>query len=174
MGRFQPFHRGHLELVRSVQRATGGRPLLLVIGSAEQAFTWENPFTAGERFEMISGALAEAGIPGVTIVPVADIGRHALWVRYLEGLLPRFDRVYTHNPLTRLLFERAGYAVESPPMYHRATLEGAKVRVALAAGRGATALLPPSVARYLAELKARERLLELRPSAGGRPRGAGT
>ncbi len=88
--------------------------LLIGIGTREESYTAENPFTAGERFEMIDRALREAHVTGVEIVPVADIRRHALWVRYLEGLLPPFREVYTNNPLTRLLFEKAGYPVESP------------------------------------------------------------
>ena len=136
----------------------------MVIGSAEQAFTWSNPFTAGERFEMIDRALSEAHLGDVAIVPVVDISRHALWVRYLEGLLPKFDRVYSHNPLTVLLFRRAGYPTESPPQIARARLEGARIRDRLARGQDVRSLLPPAVARYLEEIRATERLAALRPS----------
>ena len=139
-----------------------------MIGSAEQAYTWENPFTAGERFEMIDRALSEAGVSGVTIVPVPDLSRHALWVRYLEALLPPFDRVYSHNPLTLLLFERAGYATESPPLVDRATLEGAQIRARIARGESVRPLLPPAVDQYLREIGAADRLSRLRSGAGSR------
>lgn len=169
VGRFQPFHRGHLEVVRRIRAERPRAGLLLPIGSAEQSFTRENPFTAGERFEMIERALREAGIDRVAIVPVADIQRHAQWVRYLEGLLPPFDRIYTHNRLTELLFARAGYPVERPPLLNRRRFEGARIRVALARGRGWTSAVPPAVGRYLEEIDApaRLRLLEDR----GTPRG---
>jgi len=167
VGRFQPFHRGHLELVRGILAERPEADLLVAIGSAEQAFTWENPFTAGERYEMIDRALGEAHLGRCAIVPVPDISRHALWVRYLEGLLPAFDRVYTHNPLTHLLFERAGYAVASPPLFERERHEGARVRTLLAEGKEVADLLPPAVDAYLRELNAADRLRRLRP-AGGR------
>jgi len=172
VGRFQPFHRGHLELIRAVRRRSPKERLLVVIGSAEQAFTWSNPFTAGERFEMIERALAEAHLAEVAVVPVVDISRHALWVRYLEGLLPKFDRVYSHNPLTVLLFRRAGYPTESPPLIARAKLEGVRIRDRLARGLDVRSLLPPAVADYLQEIRATERLAALRPSERRRRRPA--
>lgn len=166
VGRFQPFHRGHLELVRSV--TTGRRPdrLIVGIGSAEQSHTWENPFTGGERFEMIARALEEAHLGEAVIVPVADIHRHALWVRYLEGLLPKFDRVYSNNPLTILLFEQAGYATASPPLVQRSRFEGVRIRERLAGGASVDALVPPAVSAYLREIRAGERLKALRPARG--------
>ncbi len=164
VGRFQPFHRGHLGLVRQVLDRTPRARLLLVIGSAEQSYTWENPFTAGERFEMIDRALAEARLDRVDVVPVADISRHALWVRYLEGLLPPFDRVYSHNPLTVHLFERAGYATESPGWIDRPHLEGARIRERLARGEEVRPLVPPAVAGFLREVGGAERLRLLRPA----------
>jgi nicotinamide-nucleotide adenylyltransferase len=168
VGRFQPFHRGHLELIREIHRHRG-EELLVVIGSAEQSYTWENPFTAGERYEMIDRALREARIDRVAIVPVPDISRHGMWVRYLETLLPKFDRVYSHNPLTRLLFERAGYPVRSPPLYRRSVLEGSRLRERLARGESLARYVPPAVGRYLEEVHAADRLAGLRPD---RRRGA--
>jgi nicotinamide-nucleotide adenylyltransferase len=168
VGRFQPFHRGHLALVRQALERTPRRRLLVAIGSAEQSYTWENPFTGGERFEMVARALEEARLERVDIVPVADISRHALWVRYLEGLLPPFDRIYSHNPLTVHLFERAGYAVASPPLVDRAHLEGAQIRRRLALGRPVRALVPPAVDRFLREVKASARLRLLSPARPAR------
>jgi len=168
VGRFQPFHSGHLGLVSAIRAAAPDRDLLIGIGSAEQSYTAENPFTGGERFEMIAAALREAGVDGVAIVPIPDIRRHALWVRYLEGLLPPFDRVYTNNPLTRLLFEKAGYAVESPPLIDRRRFEGASIRERLAAGGSVRDRVPPAVDRYLRTLDAAARLRAIR-SAAARP-----
>ena len=168
VGRFQPFHAGHLGTVRRLRTEASDEELIVAIGSAEQSYTWENPFTASERFEMIARALAEASIDGVLVVPVADIHRHALWVRYLEGLLPEFGRVYTNNPLTRLLFEKGGYRVERPPLLDRTRLEGRKLRELLASGRPLGNRVPRSVARYLAEIDAAGRLALLRGAATAR------
>ncbi len=167
VGRFQPFHLGHLGLVTEIQRAHPGTGLLVVIGTAEESYTWTNPFTAGERIEMAERALREADIPGTQVLPLPDIRRHAQWVAYVESMVPAFDRIYTNNPLTRLLFEEAGYEVEGTRLLHRQKFEGAHIRACLAADQGWRPLVPPSVADYLSELGAPARLAMLRPSSGG-------
>jgi len=167
IGRFQPFHKGHLEVVRKVRADRPTAPLLIGVGTADESYTWENPFTAGERVEMIERALAEAKVEHAVLVPIADISRHALWVNYLEALLPTFDRVYTNNPLTRLLFERSGYLVESPPLFDRARFEGVRIREQLAEGGAWKDAVPPSVATYLEEIGAPARLQVLK-QAGSR------
>ncbi len=171
IGRVQPFHRGHLEVVRRVRADRPTAPVLIGVGSAEESYTWENPFTAGERLEMIGLALAEAKVDGTLLVPIMDISRHALWVNYLEALLPTFDRVYTNNPLTRLLFERAGYLVESPPLFDRERFEGARIREQLAEGSGWKDAVPPAVAAYLDEIGAPARLHVLKQTASRIGRG---
>ncbi|EQD64400.1 nicotinamide-nucleotide adenylyltransferase, partial [mine drainage metagenome] len=144
-------------------------PLLVAIGTAEESYTWRNPFTAGERFEMIDRAARAANLSGVEIVPLPDIRRHAQWVAYAESMLPPFERVYSNNPLTRLLFERAGYAVEAPPLRDRARFEGAQIRARLAEDRGWRPLVPPATADYLGSIGAPARLRLLRPAGAPGP-----
>ena len=158
VGRFQPFHRGHLQVISELRRSHPDQQLLLVIGSAQESYTLENPFTAGERVEMMLRALAEARLDACLPVPVADIHRHAEWVAYLRGLLPPFDIVYTNNPLTRMLFEREKIRVESPPLIDRDRFQGVVVRRRIVEGGPWAELVPPAVARYLEEIGAPERL----------------
>ncbi len=165
VGRFQPFHEGHLAVVRELRAARPDDELILGVGSAQESYTWTNPFSSRERLEMISRALGEARVDRVLAIPIPDIQRHALWVRYVESLVPPFGRVYTNNPLTRLLFEEGGYSVEGPTLVDRARFEGATVRARLAEDREWTALVPPAVARYLDEIRAPARLAVLRAGA---------
>jgi nicotinamide-nucleotide adenylyltransferase len=172
VGRFQPFHRGHASVAAEIRQQRPSETLLLGIGSAQESYTWQNPFTAGERYEMIERALGRKNVGAWLALPIPDIERHAQWVAYVESLLPRFERVYTNNALTRLLFERAGYTVESPPMYDRAHLEGAHIRELLASGGDWAALVPPSVEEYLLSIRAPDRLALLaknEPAKGPRP-----
>jgi nicotinamide-nucleotide adenylyltransferase len=166
IGRYQPFHLGHLAVVREIRGARPDDALLLGVGSAQASYSWSNPLTAGERAELIEAALDEAEIRGVTVVPIPDIDRHALWVAHVESLLPRFERVYTNNPLTRTLFERAGYAVTNPALVDRERFEGARVRTALAEGHGWKELVPPAVARLLGDWQVPQRLAMLRSGSG--------
>src|SRR5207245_2773190 len=63
VGRFQPFHRGHLATVRRILETND--EIIVGIGSAQYSHTGENPFTAGERYEMIKRALDAEEIDGV-------------------------------------------------------------------------------------------------------------
>jgi nicotinamide-nucleotide adenylyltransferase len=164
IGRFQPFHLGHLAVVREIRTTHPDQALVLGVGSAQASYSWKDPFTAGERLEMIAAALEEASIREVVAVPVPDIDRHALWVAHVESLLPSFQRVYTNNPLTRVLFERAGYPVERPKLVDRERFEGEHVRAALASDAGWRELVPSAVAQRLTDLGATERLRLLRGS----------
>jgi nicotinamide-nucleotide adenylyltransferase len=175
IGRFQPFHEGHRSLVAAIHARRPEETLILGIGSAQESFTWKNPFTSSERFEMIDRALAGQEVGRVHIVPVADIQRHAQWVDYLVNLLPPFQRVYTNNPLTRSLFERAKCDVESPALVERGRFEGVHVRERLALDLDWKPLVPPSVAAYLLEIEAPRRLKmlqerETRPEPRPEPR----
>ena len=51
IGRFQPFHTGHAELIRHAFSIS--KKVLVVVGSAYQPRTFKNPFTENERAEMI-------------------------------------------------------------------------------------------------------------------------
>lgn len=166
VGRFQPFHRGHLQVVSDLRCSRPDQKLLIVIGSAQDSYTLENPFTAGERVEMIQRALAEARVDGCLPVPVADIHQHAQWVAYLRGLLPPFDIVYTNNPLTRMLFEREKVRVESPPLIDRDRFQGVVVRRRIIEGGQWAELVPPAVAQYLEEIGAPERMRRIAQRAG--------
>lgn len=54
IGRFQPFHNAHVEIIR--RAATMTKKLLVIVGSANQPRTFKNPFTEDERTGMIVGA----------------------------------------------------------------------------------------------------------------------
>ena len=51
VGRFQPFHLGHLGAIKAVLKEID--EFVIVIGSAQYSHNSNNPFTAGERLVMI-------------------------------------------------------------------------------------------------------------------------
>lgn len=78
VGRFQPFHDAHAQLLR---RALAAAPrCIVVIGSAHQARTPKNPFTWTERAEMIRLALPPAERARVECVPMRDYYDERRWV----------------------------------------------------------------------------------------------
>lgn len=165
VGRFQPFHKGHLAMVEEL----AGRfdEVVLVVGSAQKSHTLDNPFTAGERIEMVRAATADAGVDNAVVVAVPDLHRNALWVHHVETYIPRVDVVVTHNPLPARLFSEAGYDVEQPAMTDRERFEGARVRQALLEDAGWEDLVPPAVARLVKEFDGTERLRDVEGGSGG-------
>lgn len=167
IGRFQPFHRGHLAVVQAARHQRPLAPVILGVGSAQAAYTPADPFSAGERVEMIDLALREAGLSEVTVVPIPDIHRHALWVSHVVALVPQFDLLLTNNPLTRLLFERAGVTVESVPWVERARFQGAVIREAMRQEEPWESAVPPAVGKFLTALGGPARVRMLGPEAAG-------
>jgi nicotinamide-nucleotide adenylyltransferase len=171
VGRFQPFHRGHLSVIRWARARRPNEMLLLGIGSAQESHTWTNPFTAGERWEMISAALEEAKVDRWAAFPIPDIQRHSQWVAYVASLLPRFEHVYTHNPLTKVLFEEAGYAVETPPLERRRLWQGDTIRRRISSGAVWKSLVPPAVGRWIERARGPERIRLIAPEKRREHRG---
>lgn len=69
IGRFQPFHNAHLEIVK---RATAlCDKLIIVVGSSRQPRTYKNPFTFEERRNMIRFATAGLSLQ-IAIEPNTD------------------------------------------------------------------------------------------------------
>jgi len=91
VGRFQPFHFGHLHAIRTILQEVD--ELILVVGSAQMSHEPNNPFTAGERIEMIQSALDVAAIDRMEylIIPLPDAPAHRVWVSQVESQIPRFD-----------------------------------------------------------------------------------
>lgn len=134
---------------------------MVVVGSAQASYTPENPFTAGERIEMLLAALEPLEVRNVLLVPLADLHRHGEWVAYVESFVPPFDLVVTNNPLTRLLFGRAGYQVRSGTLVDRSVCRATRIRARLAKGESVDDAVPAPVLRILRRIKATARLRQL-------------
>ncbi|HZY46970.1 MAG TPA: nicotinamide-nucleotide adenylyltransferase [Candidatus Bathyarchaeia archaeon] len=161
VGRFQPFHLGHLEAVKYILGKTN--ELVIVVGSAHDSHTLENPFTAGERITMIRLSLREAGVDAnrYTVLPLPDAEFHKVWVAHLLSQTPSFDVVFTNEPLTGRLLKEAGMRVEKIPMFNRTTYSATGVRKRILGGGNWEELLPKSVAAYVKQIRGEERMKEI-------------
>ncbi|MCS7120459.1 MAG: nicotinamide-nucleotide adenylyltransferase [Nitrososphaerota archaeon] len=163
-GRFQPFHLGHLEAVKHILGEAS--EVIIMVGSALQSHTLRNPFTSGERIFMIRLALNEAGVDPSRyyIIPVMDLKIHSIWVSHVCSLVPKFDVVYSNEPLTRRLFIEAGFITKPIPFFQRELCSATEIRQRMLNDWGWEDLLPRSVARYIREIKGVERLRDLAKS----------
>ena len=161
VGRFQPFHLGHLGAIKAVLKEVD--ELVIVIGSAQYSHNINNPFTAGERLVMIRRALQEAKVDysRLWIVPVPDVHLHMLWVSAVEGYTPKFNVCYSNEPLTQRLFMEAGYPVKSIPLFDRKLYMSTIVREKMLKGDSWTELVPKSVANFIKEIDGVNRVRDL-------------
>lgn len=161
IGRFQPPHRGHIEVSKQILREVD--ELIVGIGSAQESHTSENPFTAGERVLMLTHALAEAEIDlsRVHLIPIPDVNNNAIWVSHVLSLSPPFEIVYSGNPLVRRLFKEAGFKTRKPPMFKRKEYWGTEIRDRMVKGGRWEELVPKTVLEVMREIKAVDRLKDL-------------
>jgi len=161
VGRFQPFHKGHLEVVKRILKEVD--ELVIIVGSSQYSHRLDNPFTAGERITMIRKALQEEEIPlsRIWIIPVPDVHRHALWVSEIVCHSPKFDVVYANEPLTHRLFVEAGFRVKKMPFIKREVYLATEIRKRMLTEENWKELVPSSVAKFIEEIDGDARLREL-------------
>ncbi|MFQ5918582.1 MAG: nicotinamide-nucleotide adenylyltransferase [Thermoplasmata archaeon] len=159
VGRFQPFHFGHLSMVKSLVREFD--EVVVILGSSQASHTPKNPFSLEERTRMLRESFQAEGLEAVQIVPLRDVGDHAAWLEELVTLAPAFEAVVSHDGLTRHLFEQAGYEVLDRALLDRDTLSGTEVRRRIRAGEHWGELVPPAVRAIVREIEGVDRIRSL-------------
>jgi nicotinamide-nucleotide adenylyltransferase len=149
IGRFQPFHDGHEQLVADITEEVD--ELVVGIGSAGDSHSVRNPFTAGERVMMITKTLEALDITTYA-VPIEDLNRNSVWVSHVRSMSPRFDVAYSNNPLVIRLFEEAGVAVRQTGMFNREELKGSEIRQQMIRGGDWERFVPEPVEEVIEEI----------------------
>ena len=160
-GRFQPFHKGHLEVVKWALYKIGFEELVFLIGMASENYTPRNPFTAGERIEMIRLSLKDSGIPLERIITatIRTLETSVGSVYYVLSYVPRVEVLLTRNPVISKIFIDAGIKVMKPPVFNRDEWRGERIRRLIALGDpGWKDTVTPSTAEYIEEIGGVERI----------------
>ena len=152
VGRFQPFHLGHLNAVKFASNKVD--MLWIIIGSAQKSHEPTNPFTAGERLVMIKMTLdGEKVDPKKWLaVPVNDVNDHSRWVDQIDMLVPRYDVVFTNDPFSTMLFRKHKKRVVKVPMLKRKFLSATEVRRRIANNENWKELVPRQVAEMIKQI----------------------
>lgn len=144
IGRFQPFHRGHLHAVSYALNEVSR--LLLGIGSSDRSREPSNPFTASERRSMILNSLDASARERVEIHEIPDVHNHMRWMETIREALPEFGIVFTNDGLTAGLYRREGTPVSGIPFLDRPHLSGTAVRERISSDSPWEHLVPPGTA----------------------------
>ena len=128
IGRFQPFHLGHLELVRQILDEND--EIIIIIGSSQANYTIKNPFTAGERVWMIRNSLIESKVDmsKVFLVNAIDDENNVKWLSNIRSVSPPFRAIYTGNNFVKTLLKRETVIIKEPKLFEGNLLKGTVIR----------------------------------------------
>jgi nicotinamide-nucleotide adenylyltransferase len=146
IGRFQPFHYGHLATVKFALKEVDH--LYILVGSSQKSHEIHNPFTAGERIVMIRNALMDERIDTgrYLIIPIPDAVGHSVWTAFIDQVVLEYDLVLSSDRLTLQLFRERGVKAIEPPLKDRAKYSATEVRRRIMQGEDWEALVPGPVA----------------------------
>lgn len=166
IGRFQPFHNGHLLVVKRILEEN--ERVIMVIGSAEKNFLPGNPLTAGERIQLIEAALKEAKIPAekYLLIPIRNVNNYAIWVNHINVFVPPYTKLYTGSEIVQACYEgkyskshRTNKIGPEIIMLDRELgISATKIREAITEDKDWESMIPKAVVKLLKEWEIPQRL----------------
>lgn len=159
IGRFQPFHLGHLEAIHfalsKVERLWVG------LGSSNKPRQKSNPFSADERQQMILSSINDIVRNKIDIFFIPDLDNHQKWANMVKIIVPKFDAVFTNDDLTRHIYSRQQIDVISIPFVNRKDLSGTNIRDLIVNDQKWEHLVPAGTRQFLLNIGAKTRLKNL-------------
>ena len=159
IGRFQPFHLGHLNAVLFGLSRTEN--LFIGIGSSNKSNERKNPFSAEERTEMIISSIESSMIDRLKIFDIPDVDNHEKWTFEIDQIVPKYDVVFTNDEFTKTLFERRKIDVIPVVLKDREKFSGTNVRQLITDDKNWQDLVPRGTRKVLDKINAKERLKNL-------------
>jgi len=159
IGRFQPFHKGHLEAVKIGLSKVDN--LWIGIGSSNKSNEKRNPFTADERKEMILSSLDSQTLKRVKIFFVPDTGDHEKWTYHVDSIVPPYDLVFSNDEFTLTLYKKRGKSVFEVPLLKRDIISGTNIREMIVTGKNWQDLVPEGTKQVLLKVDAKNRLTKI-------------
>jgi len=159
IGRFQPFHLGHLDAVLfGLSRIEN---LFIGIGSSNKSNERKNPFSAEERTEMIISSIESSMIYRFKIYNIPYVYYHEKWTFEIDQIVPKFGAVFTNDEFTKTLFEKRKIDVIPVVLKDREKFSGTNIRKLIADDKNWQDLVPQGTRKVLDKLNAKEHLKNL-------------
>ncbi len=169
IGRFQPFHLGHLNTVKiALERA---ERLILVLGSHMAAANIRNPWSSQERERMICRSLSPEDVARITFVPIRDrLYSDNLWLTEVQQKILDLTE---ESPSLALIGHRkdlSAYYLDMFPQWayiesgNYANLNSTEIRADYFAGLDPSSYypkIPLGIAQSLEEFRATDRYQQL-------------
>ena len=149
IGRFQPLHNGHLEVIKWI--SAQAKEIVVVIGSMQESGTASNPLDYAERKEMVEKTLSVSGIKNFKIFGLPDFLNDVAWGKKLSEILktePAKLLLVTQNDWSAACAGKTGIAVSGHPMFGQG-LTATQVRQSVAAAMPWKEMVPSAVSEFL-------------------------
>ena len=159
IGRFQPFHLGHLDALRFALSKVD--KLWIGLGSSNKPLQKNNPFSAEERKEMILSSIDEFMKPRIQIYFIPDLENHIKWIELIDTLVPKFDIIFSNDELTSHLYSKRDIEVLSIPFVKRDILSGTNIRDMIISNQTWEDFVPEGTKIFLSKTSAKQRLKNL-------------
>jgi nicotinamide-nucleotide adenylyltransferase len=156
IGRFQPFHLGHLEAFRFALSKVD--KLWIGIGSSNKPLEKNNPFNPDERKEMILLSINDSIRNRIQIFYLPDMENHEKWIENIDTIVPEFDVVFTNDKLTQSLYSDRGKKIIEVIFKEREILSGTNIREKIKSDQNWQSLVPEGTKTVLDKIGANNRL----------------
>ena len=157
IGRFQPFHKGHLHVAKSLSKKYD--KIIIGIGSSQEKNTKNNPFSYNERKAMISKTLKNNKIKNFSIYPVPDLYDDYKWTDYIVKKIPKFYIAYSGNEWTIRCFRK--HKIRAQKIRLVKGISSTKIREMMAKKRNWQKLVPREVAKFATGISITEKIRNL-------------
>ena len=159
IGRFQPFHLGHLEALQFALSKVD--KLYVGLGSSNKPVEKNNPFTAEQRKEMILSSIDDLMKEKISIYFIPDVDNHIRWIEKIDTIVPKFDIIFSNDDLTKHLYSKRNIQVLSIPFLNRESLSGTNIRDLIISDQKWDNLVPTGTRNFLERTGAKEHLKNL-------------
>ncbi|MDI6807172.1 MAG: nicotinamide-nucleotide adenylyltransferase [Candidatus Aenigmarchaeota archaeon] len=151
IGRFQPFHKGHLYVIKKVMKEFD--EVVIGIGSVNKKDVY-NPFSYEERKEMIRRVGIKSKIFGVE-----DVGDDEKWAQ-LVLKKAKFDVVITGSGWVKRCFKSIKKIINAD-LLNPEKYNGTKIREKILKSKNWEDLVPTEIVKYMKEIDGEERIKRL-------------
>ncbi len=161
IGRFQPFHLGHLEAIKQALQICDR--LIVIIGSANKNFALDNPLTSKERKKVLKLIWNREKLRDkiLEVKTLNDCEDNLDWMKQVVKISKKFDVVIGNNSLISVLAKYLGFPIFYPKLTKREKLQGKVIRKNILEGKKWQNLVPYYELELLEEFKIEERLKDL-------------
>lgn len=133
IGRFQPFHNGHLYSLKKCLEIAD--KVIVAVGSSQESGTENNPWGYKIRKQMVCSVVMGLDVQDrLKIISCPDDPSDKKWVSEIKKRAGKFDVVVSNNEWTLNILREAGCEVMESGLFNRDELEGVKIREMMRAG----------------------------------------